>query len=531
MTSIMDRLQALAERAVARKKPILSAIFICRLIGFCPEDRRLFLLIEGLEDGRLKRWLIAHYQRRLQVRARTSIPAALLVATHLLERKKVSEAGAFLEENLSRQGDHPDLLLMLGECLFSLDRFSDLERLLTDRILPRSDLTDATKATGLQLAAKTRLAFGDAAGARVYLERLGAEKILPKTLVGRGRFEGLLSSVDLALGNFDRAHDYYWSAPLVGLLARQSCKMINRVSLEAALVSGQPLPGQAVILCAGMGVGDEVRLSQMVPQMARLFERLTLICDDRLVPIFTRSFPGVVFVGRDKASDRSEIDVRLRKFIGPSELALLRSADHVGDLKQFCAVLRTSAQAYPTAGHHLTADPERVAKWRDFFAACDEQILGLFWRSTLSGAVHKQTRLKAWLEHLRPLPVRVVPLQYDLQESEIALFEAEGRLMRVDGLVDIKNDLEEMFGLLAALPVVISLPGTTQHMAGAVGTTVWCPTHPYQAPWRRLHGRSHEAWAPSVEIISGDADAGLTGAMELIGQRLSKEFAGVNSAL
>jgi tetratricopeptide (TPR) repeat protein len=527
----MDRLQSLAERAVSRKQPILSAIFICLLMVFCLEDRRLFPLIERLEEGRFKHWLASHYQRRLHTRARTSVPAAVLVATHLLERKSVAEACGFLEESLTRQGDHPELLLMLGECLFSLDRFSDLDRLLTQRLLSRSDLMDATKAAALQLAAKTRLAFGDAPGARAYLERLGAENILPKTLVGRGRYEGLLSCVDLALGNFDRAHDYYWSAPLVGLLAKQGCKMIDRGRLEAALASGHPLPGQAVILCAGMGVGDEVRLSQMIPQMARLFERLTLICDDRLVPIFTRSFPGVTFVGRNKADDCSEVDVRLRKFIGPTELALLQSADHVGDLKQFCAVLRNSAQSYPTAGHHLTADPARVAKWRELFAASEGQILGLFWRSTLSGAVHKQTSLKSWLEYVPPLSVRIVPLQYDLQDTEIALFEGEGRLMRVDGLVDIKNDLEEMFGLLAALPVVISLPGTTQHMAGAVGTAVWCPTHPYQAPWRRLHGRNHEAWAPSVEIISAGADAGLKGAMDMIGQRLIKEFAGVKRAL
>jgi hypothetical protein len=67
--------------------------------------------------------------------------------------------------------------------------------------------------------------------------------------------------------------------------------------------------------------------------------------------------------------------------------------------------------------------------------------------------------------------------------------------------------------MMLALDLVIALPGTTQHLAGAVGAPTIMPAHPYDAGWRRNPATRYDWWSPSVRIITGKIADGLKGSM------------------
>jgi hypothetical protein len=124
------------------------------------------------------------------------------------------------------------------------------------------------------------------------------------------------------------------------------------------------------------------------------------------------------------------------------------------------------------------------------------------------------------------LGIKVVALQYGLTDDEQALIARDPVFTRIPSGIDLKNDLEEVFALLVSLPLIVSLPGTTQHMAGAVGAKVICPAHPFEAAWRVMPGRAHELWAPSVKIVTGEPAEGLAGSVKAAIQEVRRSREG-----
>ena len=79
--------------------------------------------------------------------------------------------------------------------------------------------------------------------------------------------------------------------------------------------------------------------------------------------------------------------------------------------------------------------------------------------------------------------------------------------------LDTRDDLESVAAVMSELDLVVTIPGTTMYIAGALGVPTLAVSHPSQLLQRtRLDGRT-SVWSPSVEIVSGPWELGFEGAI------------------
>lgn len=499
----------LVKRLLAAGREEEAAIFLETQLSLNLLAPGYFNLTIAFKDLILRGELQEKHFKRLKDFSKSDDDALALFCKQLLQAGRLEEAREAL--NSAKDAKNARILMIKANVLFWQDKYGEAEFAALSALDKLEGISEKEQSALYLNLAQSRIGLGDKQGA---LEALGLRQ---KHCPTANTVEATTIFANLQMGNFEEAFTAYWDSPGVKALREISGNLITVSALTAAKMQKRPLPGKCVIICS-MGVGDEVRFAQLVPQIKELFDEVTILCDSRVVNVFSRSFPNVIFHGVNRNLPVSNIPPALAQCVDKLSFPLLKEADYVADFKQFAALFRKKVDDIPSKGFHLKLMAEDVSKWRHWITEKTKKpTIGLFWRSNLPShaARHKQSELSDWLRRLSKLDICIVPLQYDLTEEENLILSQDVRILHTPDFLDLKNDLDEVFSLLKALPLIISLPGTTQHMAGAVGARVLCPCHPYEANWRRVCGRSHELWAPNVEIISGDPEGGLEKSMDL----------------
>ena len=191
-----------------------------------------------------------------------------------------------------------------------------------------------------------------------------------------------------------------------------------------------------LLVLAEQGLGDEILFSTCFGDLQKQNPDLTIECDSRLIPVFTRSFPGIRFVDRWDG-----------KIGVPKELHM-----HRGEFDAFIPagnvpkLYRTSRTSFPRLAP-LRADPERVNKWREFIP-----------RNSV-GIVH----IAGGFDE------KAVSFEDLIQGTPINLHHR----IRVDGVRnEYPDDFEDFLGLLGAVRHVNCVPSAAAHLCGALGYRV-----------------------------------------------------------
>lgn len=278
-----------------------------------------------------------------------------------------------------------------------------------------------------------------------------------EALIGRAPDDAALhlarSRILLALGRFDegwRAYEWRFRA---GEPAPRFFKM--------PVWDGAPLGGAKLLAVSEQGVGDEIFFSAGVAALAEAGESVALECDDRLKPLFARSFPAVDVLGR--------IDPQTPERLPPVDLQV-----PLGSLPGLGWMRRDGAP-------YLQADPDAVAAWAERLAGWGAgKKIGLSWRGGRPEAREARSiPLAAWAPLFEAAPeARWINLQYDWRPEEL-----EGvPVRRLEG-IDPKNGLDGLAALMGALDLVICVDNATLHLAGALGVPAW-GLLPRPADWR-----------------------------------------------
>src|SRR3546814_14922432 len=69
-------------------------------------------------------------------------------------------------------------------------------------------------------------------------------------------------------------------------------------SLSLPRWQGEDLTGKTLLVIAEQGVGDQIRLARDLATLRGLCGHLIVECAPRLVPLFTRSLPGLTIAAR-----------------------------------------------------------------------------------------------------------------------------------------------------------------------------------------------------------------------------------------
>jgi hypothetical protein len=239
-------------------------------------------------------------------------------------------------------------------------------------------------------------------------------------------------------------------------------------------------PDVALVVHGEQGIGDEIMFLSCLPDVLQRTRNVVVECEPRLIPLVRRSFGVLAY--------KDEQGVMASGFRPEAKVALSSLPLVVG---------RTDGEAWPAAPY-LTADPAKVAAAKAWLSALGPAPhVGLAW---VGGS--RQTRISERsidLKHLMGLPGTKVSVQYGPLGEKQASQNGLPHWAPFSG----GDDMDAHAALIAALDVLVTVPQTDVHVAGALGT----PCHvivPEKAPsWR--YARARMPWYSTVTLHRGVA--------------------------
>ncbi len=274
--------------------------------------------------------------------------------------------------------------------------------------------------------------------------------------------------------------------------------MTVRFAVERGLwTPDQDLKGRRLLLMGEQGLGDEVLFGNLIPDLiAELGDEayLSLVLETRLVPLFQRSFPRA----HVSAHATAKIDGHTYRSAPAADWS---QVDLWAPMASLLRRFRPTIESFPTEPGFLTPDPQRVAHWRAWLDTLPGPRVGLLWKSLkLDGARLKQfSPFEQWAPVLATPGVSFVNLQYgDCQDELAQAREALGVTIWQPPGIDLKQDLDDLAALCAAMDLIIGPSNATTNIAGACAAPIWLISPP--SAWPRL-GADRYAWYPTTRLF------------------------------
>ncbi len=333
-------------------------------------------------------------------------------------------------------------------------------------------------------------------------------------LKAMNRLEPALDSFAQAIrldGNFVSAR---WNSALCRLLLGDfengwpgyEWRWQEQSGINTPLATARPrwAPGcgaRRLLIWPEQGVGDEIMFGTLLPEARALAPELLVMLDRRLIPLFSRSMPGITFVPKSSPLDEGRYDAHL-------------------PIASLCQYLRPNADAFArTPRACLYADPERSAALRAALREPGKRLCGIAWRSGgLKTGAERSLDLSTLAAALDGPDITLVNLQYGNVDAEIDAHNAAHHPpVQRCAAVDIFNDLDGLAALVAACDEVVSVDNTTVHLGGALGVPVrvLLPFHP---DWRWQLNRSDSPWYPSLTLLRQRAPADWSTPLQHLGR-------------
>ena len=217
------------------------------------------------------------------------------------------------------------------------------------------------------------------------------------------------------------------------------------------------LKGKRILIWYEQGIGDTMNWSSCLSLVVAQAQHVILECQEKLVPLLSRSFPNVEVKAEDRSFDtkRDDFDLHL-----PMGSLYKHFIDDVLDNKK--------TEAY------LVPDPDRVKYWKERLNSVGEgPYVGISWKSSVKSAYRLEhyPSISEWAPVLNVPNVTFINLQYVDYVEDIARVEDEfGVKIHNFDDIDQYGDIDEVAALCAALDVVVSTKVTPPMISAGVGT-------------------------------------------------------------
>lgn len=430
----------------------------------------------------LKRDDIAGAQRQLERAMEIdplSFEARYNLAVVLMKQRHLPEAMRMLEEAARLRPDHPYVRHNLAHVRWHRGEYAAAEQSLRDVIRLAPGMVNSAIDLGKVLIEAGRV--GDALEhMRGVLQQRPDLAIVQVTsgyaLEMAGEFDQAMACYEKALaldpgnvqahinranlwilqGDFERGWpEYEWRARIAELVATYARFPIPRWD-------GSPLAGRSLLVHAEQGLGDEIMHASCIPDAIAQARHCVLECADRLVPLFSRSFPQATVRAVAKGDTGEWL-----KNVPPIDVQI-----PAGSLPLH---LRRKASDFPRERAYLKADPARVAQWGTRLTGLRPGLkVGLSWRggTSLTRNALRSIPLERLLPLLQQKNICFVSLQYGDVRDEL------DRVARRHGIAiqhwqEAIDDYEETAALMCALDLTISVCTAVVHLGGALGRPVW----------------------------------------------------------
>jgi hypothetical protein len=282
------------------------------------------------------------------------------------------------------------------------------------------------------------------------------------------------------------------------------------------------LEGKTLLIFGEQGIGDEILFASLLEDVQAAVGpqgRIILAVEKRLRPLLERSFPGVQTL--DHITGKID-HVTMRSVILDRPWSQIDAWAPIGSLlRRF----RRRIEDFPARPAFLKADPEAVARWRARLAELPGQKVGVVWKSGVKATkrVRYFARFEDWAPIFQTPGVSFITLQYGDAAEELAFArKVFGVEIWTPPGVDLKNDIDELSALTAALDLMIGPANAATNLSAALGVETWILTYPNA--WTRL-GSEHYPWYPSARAFTLDPKAGWGQATEATARALRARIA------
>ena len=223
----------------------------------------------------------------------------------------------------------------------------------------------------------------------------------------------------------------------------------------------------------------------MLADLAKQVPNASVCIDPRLIPLFSRSFPTL-------------------KFIGPSEVYTqpFDAQIQLGSLGRLYRKNQTDLAKVTSP--YLHADALVSSQLNTQLKRGNRLLCGISWNS--KNADHgegKSLNLEALLPVLTTPGVDFVDLQYgDTEEERAALQAKHGVHLYKQADIDNHDDIDGLASLIDACDIVVTVSNTTAHLAAALGKPVIVMLPNDDALFWYWHRNSVTTpWYPTVRLF------------------------------
>lgn len=302
-------------------------------------------------------------------------------------------------------------------------------------------------------------------------------------------------TMSLGLGDLTQGWKYY-----AARLEPTFNEPIEFLSNRPRWTPDTDIAGAHLMLFGEQGLGDEVLFANILEDVLKALGpggRLTLAVTDRLVTFFERSFPSVR-IGKHLTIAHNGRAVRAAPFIKDWE-----TVDCWAPLGELLQSFRPTVESFPVRPNgFMRPDPARVEHWRSVLSELPGQKVGLLWTSLVldNNRALYFSPFEQWKPVLLTPGATFVNLQYGDQSKDLAFAKEKFgvEIFQPPG-IDLRNDLDDVAALSAALDLVIGVSNASFNIAAAVGTPAWLVTS--HRTWPRL-GSDHYPWYSQVRPFS-----------------------------
>jgi Tfp pilus assembly protein PilF len=431
----------------------------------------------------------------------------------------IPEAEKLFRHFLARFPDHPEGANNLAAAIRDQGRAEEAIEILRPAILKAPETPMLWNTMGTVLAEA-----GDFATAQIFLEEalrldpgflkarynLGNAKLMQADAAGalaecdaaltgvvaedeRQMMRLARSTILLDLGRIGEGWDDYE--------ARLHHQFANATQFSVGVPQWRPgadLAGKSLLVIGEQGLGDEVLFANTLPDVIERLGpngRLTLAVEERLVPLFKRTFPKAE-VGAHGTYMLGGRLVRAASFLETTD-----GIDLWTPIASLLSEFRRSVEAYPSRERYLEPDPARVAHWRALLEKLPGRKIGLLWKS----AVNRDSRHRYFSPFAQWEPIVTLPgatfvnLQYGDCSEEIAFVKAtwDVDIWTPPG-IDLKQDLDDVAALCCAMDLVLGFSNATLNIGAACGAPTWLISVP--GAWPRL-GTERYPWYPQTRVF------------------------------
>jgi tetratricopeptide (TPR) repeat protein len=210
-----------------------------------------------------------------------------------------------------------------------------------------------------------------------------------------------------------------------------------------------------LIITTEQGLGDEIMLSSMFDDLLACGQRTLIECDERLMPLYQRSYPALQFLPRGQEKNLT--------FPAGTEIRSITALD-------LANTLRNAAEKFPARRQWLVPDPARVAAIRAAYQKRwpGKRLVGLSWKSArvMEGGATKNIDITDFAGLLGNRDSHFVNLQYGNIAGDVAALRGAGLRHSLLGAAATHTPDPLVLGVPRRIHTLVSVAAVLAQYAG-----------------------------------------------------------------